>query len=131
MIDQIDERTRRRPDFGAGEPIVLADGQAWHFPRPVVSLFPIVGPDGRLADLGGRATFGRDYDDLLRQLHTAPGPVDQLRALFALAIDLLTRNYELTGPELSRLLEYRDGDPENASTWSRIAEVATGNNPKA
>ena len=55
------ESERRRAEFAPGVPIVLADGQAWHFPAPKVVLFPVVGP-GLRCEVGSRTSFGPEYD---------------------------------------------------------------------
>lgn len=111
-------------------PIALADGQAWHFPRPTIDVFPAFRDDGAV-ELAGRPSFGPAYDDLIDAFHQAATPADQLRALFALAIDLLGRNYDLAPADFTRLLRFRGGDPECEATWQQIVDVALGRGPKA
>jgi hypothetical protein len=36
----IDEESHRLPNFLGGEPIVLADGQEWQFPKPMLEFCP-------------------------------------------------------------------------------------------
>ena len=119
----------RRPTFEAGVPIVLADGQVWHFPRPGFELFPVVGPDGRVAEIGRAATFGAEFEDLLESFYQ--DNVDRLRVMFDLAVDLLGRNYALSAADYRRLLRFRRGDPGREAMWRQILDVAEGIGPKA
>lgn len=126
-----DEATLRRSEFTEGEPIVLADGQAWTFPRPTVQLFPAFDAEGNFAACHGRPTFGPDYDAKLETFLQA-GPVeDQLQSLMALAVDLLRRNYTLTPADLAAILRYRPDDEASSARWQAIADVAQGRSPKA
>lgn len=125
----IAESECRRPTFTPGVPIVLADGQAWHFPRPSFELFPEVGPDGRVSGIGRASTFGPEYEDLLEAFYRDDS--DRLRGMFALAVDLLGRNYDLAPADFRCLLRFRRGDPDREATWRQILDVAEGNGPKA
>ena len=122
------EAEKRKPGFTPGVPIVLSDGQAWEFPRPTVAItefIPTFGPDGAIG-AGARRRFGGDYDAKLEAFQAAGGGVAELTALFALAVDLLGRNYDLTPAEYQRILVFRPGDETNRETWQAIANVAQG-----
>jgi hypothetical protein len=130
-MPRLDEAAKRCSTFVEGVPVVLADGQAWHFPKPTIDLFPAIGPDGKVTDLAGKPSFGPEYDDLMDAFHQAATPADQLKALFALAVDLLGRNYDFSPTDYERLLRYRAGDPACESTWQKVVDVALGIAPKA
>lgn len=125
---KIAESERRREGFRGGVPIALADGQPWHFPRPIIDLVPAFDAAGEVVDLGGR--FAEDYEAKLEAFYEAADATARIRALMALAVDLLRRNYDLTPEELRGLLRYRVGDPENTARWRAIGDVAQGNGPK-
>jgi hypothetical protein len=122
---RLDEEALRRPEFVEGEPIELGDGQSWHFPRPVLELYPVPGPDGRLRFDGVRRSFGEDYDRKLDAFVAATG-LDEMNAALEVAVDLLDRNYDLTPEDYGSLLRWRPGDEENAAMWQAIADVALG-----
>lgn len=130
-MSRLDEAALRRPEFVEGEPIVLADGQEWTFPKPVLELYPIPGPDGRLRFEGLRRSFGEDYDRKIDAFADSP-PAESLNALLDLAVDLLDRNYTLQPADYGVLLCWRPGDEDNEAMWHAITEVAMGRDaPKA
>lgn len=129
-MPRLDENRLRRPEFLEGVPIPLADGQTWHFPRPTIDVVPEVRADGAVK-LASRPSFGPGYDDLIDAFHQASTPAEQLRALFTLAIDLLSRNYNLEPGHYPQLLRFRGGDRECETTWQQIVDVALGRGPKA
>ena len=121
----------RRPAFADGVPIVLADGQPWTFPRPLLGLFPERGDDGALR-FGEKArfNFGRDYDGLVDELLAADDGKAEATALLQLAADLLSRNYAVPADGLCSLLPRLIGCDRNAEMWREIADVALGRGPK-
>lgn len=129
-----DEPSLRRPDFAGGVPIMLSDGRAWTFPRPEMSdLYFRPGPDGKPA-LAAGLTFGPEYEELVEEYLAADDGAAELKALAALAMDLLSRNYALGPADFRALLRVRRaGDPgeaENRAMWEAIADVALGRGPK-
>jgi hypothetical protein len=130
-MPELVESERRLATFREGVPIVLADGQTWHFPRPTIELFPTFDEEGRVADFDGRPSFGPDYDDKLDAFVQAEKGAAELKALMVLAVDLLGRNYRLCPGDFVRLLRYRKGDEANRAMWQAIADTAQGNGPKA
>lgn len=128
--DRLDERSLRRPDFAPGVPIVLSDGQEWHFPRPVMrDFYPTINREGELVLTPGSG-FGPGYDALVDAFILADNPGDEHITLAALALDLLRRNYAIEATHLRYVLRLkRSGDPEaeaNQEMWSAIAAVALG-----
>jgi hypothetical protein len=66
----------------------MGDGQEWLFPPP-----PAPGVD-------------RDYDATVRCLEQAEDHADSLRIELALAIHLLSRNYDLSPPEFEEIFRF-------------------------
>ena len=127
----LDERALRRDAFTEGSRIVLGDGQAWAFPLPVLRLYPVRAPDGRLT-VGGGPGYGSDYADLVDQLVDCdPGDTTARLALqFQMAALLLERNYTLTDRNLRRLLAIDLADPACEPRWAQINQVLLGRPPK-
>lgn len=131
-----DEKALRRPEFSEDSvPIRLCDGQEWYFPVPPGEFFPVT-LDGDMACGGG---LGPEYDrklealgDVSRRLAEAGDGVAEVdyaafnKALMALAIDLLRRNYDLDIGQVGTLLRYRPRDPATQEMWQAIARVAKG-----
>jgi hypothetical protein len=134
-MSKIDEFSRRRPDVfrdvPEAEPVLLCDSQIWLIPKPLVEFFPLAG-----GQVGAVHTFGPDFEALVRAVDdtAAAEPFDQIAhwaALFALAIDLLGRNYDLDDEALAVLLRWRPGDDDNRAMWEAIVNLANGIAPKA
>jgi len=86
------EQARRKPGFDPGIAIELADGRTWWFP----------GPDPRPAD--------PDYGALVRSVVEAEDESESSLAELALAIMLLSQNYDLAPSELQSLLTFAPPD---------------------
>jgi hypothetical protein len=137
----LDERALRRPEFvEESVPIALCDGQEWYFPVPPGEFFPVT-LDGDLAVGGG---FGPGYDAKLQALAAAWRGVAEAeagagargehyaavnKAVMALGIDLLLRNYDLDVAQVGTLLRFRPRDPANAEMWRQVADAAKGITP--
>jgi hypothetical protein len=104
-----DERQARRPTFLGGKPIRLADGRTWQFPGP---------------EAGHREAFGSSYGPLIAALCQAEDEPERLRAEMALAICLLTTNYDLGPDDLCSVLELPPGDPGLAEMQRGFRELA-------
>ena len=110
---RLDEGNVRRPDFRGGRPIRLADGQEWRLPGP-----------RELA----HAT-GRDRDDVvatLSMIAEAEDETERLRAELALAIQLLSLNYDLIPGDYSPLLGGLAGSANLAAIQADIHDLANG-----
>lgn len=121
----LDEKSLRRPEFREGVPIVLGDGQAWTFPKPMLVLIP--DEDGE--SFGpGRSTFDAAYDAKMEAFMASED--DTLNCLLRLAVDLFRRNYDVPKGAIATLFPYRVGDEANAEMWTAIRDVAWGRSPK-
>jgi hypothetical protein len=103
----VDEQALRRSTFTEGVRIRLANGQAWSLPdhRP----------------------YKDDPEHLavLREIIEAEDAADCLRAELALAILLLSRNYDLTPDAFQAVLEFAPGDPALSEMQRSVHELAT------
>lgn len=135
----LNEQELRRPEFSEeSAPITLCDGQDWSIPIAPGEFFPVT-LDGDLAVSGG---FGPEYDAKLKALADAGRTLAEAgreakgehyhavnRAIMALGIDLLLRNYDLTIDQVGTLLRYRPRDVANTEMWGAIADAARGVTP--
>lgn len=121
------EAFRRKPDLDTEvcTPIVLADGVAWHFPRPWLEIVPIF-RDGKAVDRSKLLTCGAELDLLLESIAEEEDPAREILAVMTLGGFLLLRNYDLTDEDLERLFVYRPRDPASQDMLRSIIEVATG-----
>lgn len=103
---------RRRAGFRDGPAIRLADGRTWIFPAPPEEL--TVSSDPALAGL-------------IRAVFEAEDRPDRLRCELALAIHLLSRNYDLTSAEYRTLLRFRPGSPELSQAQGDFHNMAVLN----
>jgi hypothetical protein len=127
----LDERSLRKPSFSAGYPVVLADGQAWTFPKPRIRFRPRIGSDGRV-EVGGGAGFGPEFDasiDVLYGVVETDG-IEQLRVTLEMAVRLLRSNYDLTNDDVATLIVYEPNDPEAMERWGELERVLIGISPK-
>jgi hypothetical protein len=129
-MSRIDEQGLRREGFREGVPIALADGQAWHFPRPVLTFYPTFEGGGKPTFSDSRHTFGPKYDDLVEGFLASEDGYEEANGLLALAVDLLARNYDLRPEDFRALLPRMVGDLDNDVMWGAIADVALGRAPK-
>lgn len=125
----LSEAEKRRPEFAEGVPVALANGESWHFPRPMVRIRPRI-EGGKVVDVAGSFTFGRDYDRQLEAFHAASDGNEQAVALFGMAAGLLARNYDLADDELADLFTFVVGDPAGDAMREDVMEVVIGISPK-
>lgn len=125
----------RRPEFSEGCKVKLADGQEWTFPKPILSLAPYRKEDGSLG-LQRRAPFGAEFAAMFdRYIDKMAGETeDDLLAFLTLrvvlAVELLSRNYDLTDDEIQELFILDLDSPESTAMCHAIDEVLQGRNPK-
>src|SRR4051794_3064968 len=106
-----DERKMRRPGFLDGPSIRLGDGQLWAFPSP--DGIASASDHGAATRTASDAAVDLEFEATLRAVIEAEDEAEQLRAELALAIYLLSRNYDLgpadyraiLGPPSSQTLE--------------------------
>jgi hypothetical protein len=108
----LNEVSRRRPDFRPGPSIRLADGWDWTIPAPP----RVTAPEAE--------GFGPDYAATVAALESAEDRTERLRAELALAIYLLSRNYDLTPDDLYALLGFPPDDPALAAMQAAFHRIA-------
>jgi hypothetical protein len=112
-------------------PVVLADGQTWHLPKPWLEIRPVF--------RGGRAeasypvlTYGPELDRFVEVIADEDDWTIQLCLVASLGAHLLNRQYELTDADLDGLFCVRVSQPESGDWVKSVMEVATGRSgPKA
>jgi hypothetical protein len=107
-----EELRRRRAGFCQGPVIRLADGQTWVFPAPAEDA-------ARSEEI-----FGPGYTALVRSVFEAEDRPEQLRCELALAIRLLSHNYELAPAEYRALLGFQPDSPELAQAQAEFHALA-------
>lgn len=128
-----DEKALRRAEWVEGVPIRLGDGQEWTFPEPILMFLPAFDAAGQVTGFGtARRSFGPAWDEKLDAfVEAGNGSLDEVNRLLVLAVDLLTRNYDL-GPDGFRQLLPMHADGSNRDMWEQIASVVLGtHSPKA
>jgi hypothetical protein len=130
MFAKLDEMALRAEGFTEGVPIVLWDGQTWHFPRPVVlGGYPVPAAEGgfefkQLFDLG--LEYGRLMDAYIEKATYVN--------LLAMAWALLSRNYTLKPEDLAGLFFLPAADsadrPRADALFEEVFEVCAGRSPK-
>jgi hypothetical protein len=129
----IDERARRKPNFDErnAAPVVLADGQTWHVPKPWYEVRPIF-RKGRAVSAYRVLTYGPQLDELVKALSDNDDLDAQVIGVASLAAYLLQWHYELTDKDLDGLLAFRCFDPESLAWYRDVFAIATGRSgPKA
>jgi hypothetical protein len=101
------EQTRRRPSFVEGARIRLADGQTWSLPD-----HPPYRED-------------EEHIALLRAIGESEDDSERARGELALAILLLSHNYDLSPADYQTILDYPAGDPELVEVQRTLHAVAT------
>ena len=126
----LNEIALRKPGFSEGRKVVLADGQAWTFPRPKIRLKPRI-VDGKV-EIGGGPSFGPEYDEQLDVLFgvTDVDPAERLRVKFEVAVRLLAANYNLRPDELAELIVLEPGDPASDGAPGPALQRDHGYRPK-
>lgn len=126
------EESRRKPTWKPGRPVVLSDGAAWSFPRPLIVLtvdetesgfkecLTIDDPDGK-------------YLELAKARRDAATNYEFIRAEILLGSYLLRWNYDLTPAEVATLMpfyyksdngdEADEDDPELEARETDLARI--------
>jgi hypothetical protein len=99
------EKMRRRPCFHAGTWIRMGDGQEWMFPHP-----PTLGSD-------------REYDALWRCLLESENAAEARRNELALAILLLSRNYDPQPKEYETIFDFGTDPAVQSSAQTAISKL--------
>jgi hypothetical protein len=116
----LDEESLRRPTFAGGIPIMLADGQAWSFPRPRARCLPGLGPGPLSWTIEGRPDV--EFDLTMWLMPHVPGFLGSDGVLTTLKVGalVLLANYDLDPADAVRLLA---GDPDDRGDLASVAAV--------
>lgn len=127
MARKLIEKFRRRPNviLEAAVPVMLADGQEWYFPRPILELRPMF-RQGKPHKFAPYVTWSDELDELIAAIGKATNRGLQILATLRLGGELLLRNYDLTDDELEVLFRYRVDDEASDRMMQAITEVVTG-----
>ena len=118
----LDEKAVRKATFDElnSAPVVLADGQTWHLPKPFLRLRPKFSA-GRAASYGPLTTTDPIWNEL-RQAVQDSAETETLSAIANLGAYMLLRNYDLTDDQLGDLFAW-----DMSQNWtSEILSIANG-----
>jgi hypothetical protein len=111
-----DEQARRRPSFLPGLGLRLADGQVWSLPIPADA-------EGDPA-VSSMAWDDPGYQAILRALVDAQEEGERFRAELALAIHLLSWNYNVDRETLGVLFDDQEGERVGVDIARSLSELA-------
>lgn len=117
----LDEVALRRPGYRGGEKILLADGQYWSFPKPMISFAPDDTEQGYRVYL----ELGDGFDARMATMEAAKGGAF-IGAQLGVARYLLCLNYDLTLAQVQRLIRFRYEEDAEDATRAAIMDVARG-----
>jgi hypothetical protein len=129
----LNEAEKRKPNFDErnSAPVVLADGQTWHVPKPWLEIRPVF-RRGKAVSAYPVLTCGAELDGLVEAMSECEDLDSQVVAVASLAAHLLCWHYELTDAELDGLLCFRAADAASVNWLREIFGIATGRSgPKA
>lgn len=123
----LDEKFRRKETFDPRNsvPVMLADGQAWHLPKPWLEVHPVF-RDGKVQSSYPVLTYGPDLDALVKSMAECEDNSSLLVGAASLGAYLLSQNYQLTDADLDQLFVFRIGDPSSHDWALAVMQVATG-----
>jgi hypothetical protein len=123
----VDETAKRREtfDLASSAPVVLADKQTWHFPKPRFEIRPSFA-GGRAVGTHPVVTQGPELDELVDAVGKCEDAATLLVGAATLGAHLLIRNYDLTDDELGELFAYRPDDQNSWKWLQSVMGIATG-----
>jgi hypothetical protein len=123
----VDETAKRRETFDLtnSAPVVLADRQTWHFPKPRFEIHPSFG-GGRVVGTYPVVTHGPELDELVDAVGKCEDTAALLVGAATLGAHLLVRNYDLADAELGELFAYRPDDQKSWEWVRSVMNIATG-----
>ena len=120
----------RRPGWRPGAEVVLADGQAWHFPRPAlvyrVELDPTTRQPRFRADASRQSTT---YGARLDQLDASRNGGPYFSRLTALALELLDVQYQIPDASVPELFVFDPASSISLHRWEAIRQAVLGMGP--
>jgi hypothetical protein len=129
----IDERAKRKPNFDErnAAPVVLADGQTWHVPKPWLEIRPVF-RRGKAVAAYPVLTCGPELDELVEAMSDCEDLHTQVAAVATLAAHLLLWHYDLADQDLDQILAFRAADDRSLDWLRQVVGIATGRSgPKA
>ena len=118
----LDELNLRGPGYRGGVPIKLADGQFWHFPKPMITYAPDDTEQGYRVFL----ELGDGFDALMTRMTTTKDGGVYIASQLAVARHMLCVNYALTLAQVQGLIRFiYKGDAEDP-TRDAVMAVAQG-----
>ncbi len=125
----MNESEFRKPSFDLENtvPVVLADNQAWHFPRIWFVLRPAFS-GGRATGTNLTSSIGTELDDLIKAVEAAAAKGDGSwpTETASLAAYMLSKTYDLTDEMLSELLVFPASGEHAYELLREILDVARG-----
>ena len=124
----LDEKSRRKETFDQRNsvPVVLADGQAWHLPKPWLDVHPVF-RDGKAHSSFPVLTYGPELDALVKSMGECEDNSSLLVGAASLGAYLLSQNYHLSDADLDQLFVFRIGDPYRMTGLWRSCRSRPGN----
>jgi hypothetical protein len=121
------EEMRRRLTFSIADnvSVVLADQQAWFFPKPWIEIRPTF-RSGKVCSSRCVVTYGVELDNLIKNIAATSDDEEIIAAIVSLGSHLLRANYDLQDSELDELFRFRVGDEASLAWAKEIMEIATG-----
>jgi hypothetical protein len=129
----LNEAEKRKPNFDErnSAPVILADSQTWHVPKPWLEIRPVF-RGGKAVRAYPVLTCGPELDGLVEAMAECEDLASQVIAIASLAAYLLCWHYELTDAELDGLLAFRKGDDASLKWMTDVCDIAMGaSGPKA
>lgn len=116
----VNEMDLRRSEFQPGIPVVLGDGQSWHFPRICLRWKVILDPETRRPkSIREYPQEAPTYAEALDLLDEGEAP-DYLSSVADLALQLLNRNYEIPDDLVPQLFWH---DPDSEASSARLRQL--------
>ncbi len=123
----LDEKSRRKESFDQPNsvPVVLADGQTWHLPKPWLDIHPVF-RDGKAQSSYPILTYGPELDAMVKAMGECDDDSALLICAASLGAYLLSQNYHLSDNELDQLFVFRIGDSLSRDWAMAVMQIATG-----
>jgi hypothetical protein len=123
----LDEKSHRKVSFDQRNsvPVVLADGQTWHLPKPWLEVHPVF-RDGKADSSYSVLTYGPELDGLVKTIGECDDNAALLIGAASLGAYLLSQNYHLSDADLDQLFVFRIGDTLSRDWAMAVMQVATG-----
>jgi len=122
----MNERDFRRENFRGDVAVVLADGQEWYFPEPVIRYVPAPPPERRKRV----SSLGDEHLTKAESVSSAVTADDLIASELDLAAWMLLLNYDLTYEQIAELVQFDYREGADQGMRDAILEVSLGLGPK-